>query len=447
MRIASVAKAFSGAVVLHLVQQGLVGLNDTIGQRLPSLPAAWGAVTVRQMLNHTSGLPDYTKSKGFKKQLDDDPNGFVSAAHVISWVQSDALKFTPGSSYEYSNTDNIVLGLIAEAVTGEPYGDAAAEDRLRPRKLRQTTLPTTVALPTPFIHGYAVAPGAKPDRREHVPQPERRVGVGRDRLNARRPQQVHAQLPRADVLRQRAAARPDAVRRGVLESARTRVNSAGLAIFRYRTRCGTVYGHTGNFPGYTQFAAATRNGERAVTTSLNIPAPTGGLLERLRAVQTTAVCALLGKKPSFLPAQHLRGLLLADMLGPPRGVLSRSRRGRAGRRRRRAASARLRACRPARRGAAASAPSPWSSPPNVERRSGSAPSSTQPPIAADAPARRGPHQRGAAIDVGLEPRAARDEQLERLRRDRCAPPTPAPRRVPPAGRRDGVQSGKPLCGR
>jgi D-alanyl-D-alanine carboxypeptidase len=72
-------------------------------------------------------------------------------------------------------------------------------------------------------------------------------------------------------------------------------NSAGLAIFRYRTRCGTVYGHTGNFPGYVQFAAATRDGKRAVTTSLNIPAPQGALLARLRAVQTTAVCALLGR--------------------------------------------------------------------------------------------------------------------------------------------------------
>ena len=72
-------------------------------------------------------------------------------------------------------------------------------------------------------------------------------------------------------------------------------NSAGLALFRYQTRCGTVYGHTGNFPGYVQFAAATANGRRAVTTTLNIPAPTGTLLEQLRRVQTTAVCALLGK--------------------------------------------------------------------------------------------------------------------------------------------------------
>jgi D-alanyl-D-alanine carboxypeptidase len=70
-------------------------------------------------------------------------------------------------------------------------------------------------------------------------------------------------------------------------------NSAGLAIFRYRTRCGTVYGHTGNFPGYVQFAAATRHGRRSITTSLNIPAPKGKLLSRLRAAQSTAVCALL----------------------------------------------------------------------------------------------------------------------------------------------------------
>jgi D-alanyl-D-alanine carboxypeptidase len=50
-------------------------------------------------------------------------------------------------------------------------------------------------------------------------------------------------------------------------------NAAGLAIFRYQTRCGTVYGHTGNFPGYVQWAAATADGRRSVTTSLNIAAP------------------------------------------------------------------------------------------------------------------------------------------------------------------------------
>ena len=71
------------------------------------------------------------------------------------------------------------------------------------------------------------------------------------------------------------------------------MHAAGLALFRYRTRCGTVHGHIGNFPGYVQFAAATADGRRALTTSFNISAPAGRLLSRLRAVQTKAVCALL----------------------------------------------------------------------------------------------------------------------------------------------------------
>lgn len=58
MRIASVSKAYSGAVALHLVSRGLLGLRDTIGRWLGSLPPTWSEVTVRELLNHTSGLPD-----------------------------------------------------------------------------------------------------------------------------------------------------------------------------------------------------------------------------------------------------------------------------------------------------------------------------------------------------------------------------------------------------
>jgi D-alanyl-D-alanine carboxypeptidase len=77
-------------------------------------------------------------------------------------------------------------------------------------------------------------------------------------------------------------------------------NSGGLALFRYETRCGTVFGHTGNFPGYTQFTAATRNGKRAVTVSVNrqlAPDAPGKkavqVFKTLRRDYTLAVCALL----------------------------------------------------------------------------------------------------------------------------------------------------------
>jgi len=293
MRIASIAKAFSGAVALHLVQQRRLGLDDTIGERLPGFPAAWASVTVRQMLNHTSGLPDYTQSDGFAEQVKTDPRGYVAPSTIIDWVRFDDLRFRPGSRYEYSNTDNIVIGLIAEAVTGRPYGKLLSQIVFGPARLWHTTFPTAVALPNPFIHGYIVAPGEKPQDVSMLLSPS---GAWASGAIVSTPLDL-GRFIRADLARVffGAAQQRQQLRfvAGASSPPGPGTNAAGLAIFRYRTRCGTVYGHTGNFPGYTQWAAATADGKRSVTTSLNIPAPQGALLARLRSVQTSAVCALL----------------------------------------------------------------------------------------------------------------------------------------------------------
>ena len=78
------------------------------------------------------------------------------------------------------------------------------------------------------------------------------------------------------------------------------VNSAGLGIFRYQTRCGTVWGHTGNTLGYTQFMAATPDGSRSVTVSVNSQhTPTEGepaVFRALRRAETRAVCAALAAR-------------------------------------------------------------------------------------------------------------------------------------------------------
>ena len=103
MRIASFAKAFSGAVALRLVRDGRLGLDDTIAERLAGMPPAWAGVTVRQLLGHTSGLPDYTRSEGFDEHARTAPRGFVSPPGVIDWVRQDGLVFAPGSRYAYSN--------------------------------------------------------------------------------------------------------------------------------------------------------------------------------------------------------------------------------------------------------------------------------------------------------------------------------------------------------
>jgi D-alanyl-D-alanine carboxypeptidase len=294
MRIASVAKAFSGAVALRLVASGKLELRETIGERLPSLPSAWSAVTLRQLLNHTSGLPDYTQSDGFRMQAESDPRGYVSPATILSWVEREPLVFTPGSRYEYSNTDNIVVGLMAERARGRPYGRLLREIVFKPLGLTRTSFPSTPPLPRPFIHGYLVEPGSPPEDVSTSLSPSGAwasgaiVSTPKD-LGTFIQGYLGARLFPASLRRQQLRF----VAGGESSPPGPGRNSAGLAVFRYRTRCGNVYGHTGNFPGYVQFAAATRDGSRAVTTSLNIPAPSGALLARLRAMQQTAVCLLL----------------------------------------------------------------------------------------------------------------------------------------------------------
>jgi len=296
MRIASIAKAFSGAVALHLVRHGKLQLDQTIGQLLPGMPPAWAPVTVAEMLNHTGGLPDYTSSNEFVKHGRTDPRGFLSPAEVISWVRNDPLGFKPGSSYEYSNTDNIVIGLIVEAITGETYGDALNRIVLSPARLGETSFPAKPAIPSPFIHGYLTAPGQEPEDVSTAFSPS---GAWASGAILSTPKDLNAFI-RADLgleffgrVQQRQQMRfyPG----GESSPPGPGRNAAGLALFRYQTRCGTVYGHTGNFPGYVQFAAATADGRKALTTTLNIPAPTGSLLAQLRHLQTTAVCALLGR--------------------------------------------------------------------------------------------------------------------------------------------------------
>jgi D-alanyl-D-alanine carboxypeptidase len=295
MRIASIAKAFSGAVGLRLVRDGRLGLDDTIGQRVTGMPSAWAGVTVRQLLNHTSGLPDYTQSDAFVKQARTDPRGFVSPTGIIDWVRGDPLVFAPGSRYAYSNTDNIVIGLIAQAVTGRSYPDLLADFVFGPARLRETSFPTRrISLPAPFVHGYAVAAGDKDQDVTTFLSPS---GAWASGAVVSTPADLNAFIRAYLGLRFFGAAQQreqmSFVPGGQSSPPGPGQNAAGLAVFRYRTRCGTVYGHTGNFPGYVQFAAATADGRRAVTTSLNIAAPTGKLLARLRAVQTIAVCALL----------------------------------------------------------------------------------------------------------------------------------------------------------
>ena len=98
MRIASVSKAFSGAVALSLVADGKLSLDDTIGEIRPDLPVDWWPVTLRQLLSHTGGVPSFTSDPDFLQYFGDHLHGDISKLGLIEFVADDDLEFPPGSA-------------------------------------------------------------------------------------------------------------------------------------------------------------------------------------------------------------------------------------------------------------------------------------------------------------------------------------------------------------
>lgn len=297
MRIASIAKAFSGAVALQLVDQGRLSLDDTIGELLPNQPEAWHAVTLRQLLQHTSGLPDYTTAPEFVEILRADPHHVFDPRTLLDFVAGEPLLFSPGSLYEYSNSDNIAVALMAEAVTGSRYEDLLKDLVYRPLGLRRTSLPLGYQLPRPYLHGYDVLPPAEP---EDISEALGASSVWASGGIVSTPNELGAFI-RAyggpTLLSEKTRKEQLTFRPGdSSEPAGPGTNAAGLAIFQYTTRCGVLYGHTGNFPGYTQLAATTPDGTRSLTFSINTQTSKSNkpaLLARLRTVQEDFACALL----------------------------------------------------------------------------------------------------------------------------------------------------------
>jgi D-alanyl-D-alanine carboxypeptidase len=300
MRIASVAKAFSGAVALSLVDQGRLGLDDTVGQHRPDLPEAFHAVTVRQLLQHTSGVPDFIRTEGFVEAVTGNLDSPPPPDELLDPIDDLPLDFPSASQYAYSNSDNIIIGLIVEAVTGQPYADVLRELVYEPLDLEATSLPVGTEIADPALHGYDLDPPAPPEDVTHTLAAGWAWASGGivstpEDLNAFIRGYVGGELFDDEV--------QDAQRQFIpgahSEPMGPGENSAGLALFRYETPCGTVYGHTGNTLGYTQFAAASPDGRRSATVAMNLQRTHGEegyrleVWKALRRVQELAVCAAL----------------------------------------------------------------------------------------------------------------------------------------------------------
>ncbi|MGW8724752.1 serine hydrolase domain-containing protein [Streptomyces sp. NPDC055808] len=300
MRLASASKAFSGAVALRLVDRGLLGLDDTIARRLPELPRAWGSVTLRQLLQHTSGLPDYSRASEFADLIRADPHRVFDSRHLLDFVADEDLEFAPGSRYQYSNSDNIAVALMAEAVTGQRYEDLLASKVYRPLGLTRTSLPVGYRLPDPYLHGYDVEPGSPPEDVSTLFGASGSWASGGIVSTPTDFNTFMAAYAGGKLISDATRRQQRSFVTGASEPAGPGANRAGLGIFSYATRCGVVYGHTGNTAGYTQLGVGTPDGRRSLTVTVTSQVnrtSNPDLLAHLRAVEEDFVCALL-RSPS-----------------------------------------------------------------------------------------------------------------------------------------------------
>jgi CubicO group peptidase (beta-lactamase class C family) len=155
--LASVTKQFTAAALLLLVQDGKLKLDDTLSRYVPELPQA-EKVTLRQLLVHTSGIPDYAEDPAGSKTK----SVAKTPAEMMAWIATlkPAFMFEPGTSWAYSNSNYTLLGLVIERVSGKPLAQVFKERLFAPAGLTTTAFDNPAEVVPHRAQGYRRAKDA-----------------------------------------------------------------------------------------------------------------------------------------------------------------------------------------------------------------------------------------------------------------------------------------------
>jgi D-alanyl-D-alanine carboxypeptidase len=267
-RIASLNKSYTSAVVLQLVGEGKLGLDDSVERWLPKLVPNGRNITIRELLNHTSGLFDHEKDQRIlAPYLHGDFGHYWAPIQLVRMAVSHKPNFAPGKGEEYSSTNYIIAGLIVEKVTGHSIGAELRDRIFRPLQLSDTTYPTTPSIPDPHAHGYFVL--------EHPPaldvtgiSPSITPSAGAIVSNAEDVADFYRALLSGRVLK------PQLLKAMQTTHAQKKIDIRGqrygLGLMSWPTSCGIAWGHSGAFPGYETIAFTSSDGKRQAVLMVNL---------------------------------------------------------------------------------------------------------------------------------------------------------------------------------
>jgi D-alanyl-D-alanine carboxypeptidase len=305
-RIGSATKTFTGTVILQLAQEGKLHIDDPVSKYRGDVPNG-ANITLTQLLNMRSGLYNYSESLELNQGMDDNPKRIWTNEELLALAFKYPPDFPPGQGYHYSNTNFILLGLIAEKVDGRSLSTSFQKRLFDPVGMRNTLFPAAgmSTLPSPHPEGYMYGTNVSTMKGAELPADQQAAAAA----GTLKPHDVTVQDPSWAWAAGSAISTAEDMTKWVtamgngslLDAAWQKkrmesfqpVNPAaptgpayGFAI----ARLGPMFGHTGELPGFQTFIAYDPAKKRALVVLANLNSAPDG-----RAVSSTIAQGLIAK--------------------------------------------------------------------------------------------------------------------------------------------------------
>jgi D-alanyl-D-alanine carboxypeptidase len=265
VRVGSLAKTYISAVMLQLADEKKLSLEDSVQKWLPGMVPNGSKITVRMLLNHTSGVANYEEHPNYMAPyLAGDLAHNTTPAQLVAMGNALGPWFDPGATSRYSNTNYTLAGLVIEKVGGASLAAQLDQRIFKPLKLSSSYLPTAPGLTGAHAHGYYVmGPNGATDVTGFSPS----IGWAGGGIVS----------TTDDVTAfYRALLEGRLLPKGLMAEMMTTVvddkngTVYGLGIEKMELSCGTVWGHQGNFPGYYMESYSTADAGKQATAAYNL---------------------------------------------------------------------------------------------------------------------------------------------------------------------------------
>ncbi|MGB3772680.1 MAG: serine hydrolase domain-containing protein [Rhodococcus sp. (in: high G+C Gram-positive bacteria)] len=269
VRVGSNTKTWTGTVILQLVEEGKLSVDDPVSEYRPDVPNGEN-ITIGQLLDMRSGLYNYSETAELNAALDNEPTRVWTPEELLEMAFANAPYFAPGEGYHYSNTNTVLLGLIAEQLDGKPLQQAFQDRLFGPLGLTDTSFPATTdsSIPDPHSDGFmygtnletlgegnaslpperlaAIAAGTEQPRNTTVDNPSWAWSAGQGISTA----SEMATWVKALVTGELLSPATQTLRMDSVQS----TDGPGSAGYGYGiAQMGPLYGHIGEIPGYNAF--------------------------------------------------------------------------------------------------------------------------------------------------------------------------------------------------